>query len=221
MKVKLTDSKGQTQNQTQWGEGVTHRATGEGTDMCTDNVIHYYESPEIAIFANPIHANYNKDMMLMWEFKPEHKINHDGLKSACKEGTTIRQVPIPSITTEQRVAAAIKIALLTYNDERFVDWAEKWLSGENRSAGAAKAARNAAWADETTAWATAAMAAKAAMAAAKNKGAEVTRATAATAAMAAKEAVETAGASGTTFQSKLQTILEEVLYGKKQNKREE
>mgnify|MGYP001609670390 CR=1 FL=1 len=51
---KLTDRKGQTQNETQWGEGITHTAAGSGTTLCTDNVIHAYVDPLLAVFHDPI-----------------------------------------------------------------------------------------------------------------------------------------------------------------------
>jgi hypothetical protein len=36
---KLTDEHGQTRGGTQWGEGVTHTATGTGTELCSDGWI--------------------------------------------------------------------------------------------------------------------------------------------------------------------------------------
>jgi hypothetical protein len=52
----------------------------------------------------------------------------------------IREITLPEITTEQRVEIAIRVALTCYDDPTFVGWAEKWLSGEDRSIGSAHAA---------------------------------------------------------------------------------
>ncbi len=145
MKYKLTNQDGYTRkgetNETLWGENVTHAATGEGNELCTDGVIHYYDSPEEAAFYNPIHADI-KDPVC-WEAKGR-KVAHDGVKGGCKTVTTIRKVPLPEITTEQRVEIAIRCALTVYSNPSFVLWANNWLSGKDRSAAAAAAAARAA-----------------------------------------------------------------------------
>lgn len=43
------------------------------------------------------------------------------------------EIPVYEITTEQRVEFSIRAALLVYKETSFVSWAEKWLSGEDRS----------------------------------------------------------------------------------------
>ena len=180
MNCKITDKDGRTHGGCQWGEGVRNTATGEGTELCTDGVIHYYADPLMAVFANPIHGKYDPKTMILWEFEPDSEVNGDPLKKACKSGVTVKPIPIPEITTEQRVEIGIRATKLGCNDKKWSKWADKWLSGKDRSADAAEAAwaaawaaeaadaaaRAAAWATEAAAWAAAWAAAEAAWAAA-------------------------------------------------------
>ncbi len=141
MKYKLTDSEGYTRrgmkNETLWGENVTHTATGKGTDLYTNGVIHYYNSPEEATIYNPIHAKITNP--ICWKSRGR-KVTFDGVKGGCKTMTTIRLVALPGITMAQRVEIAIRCAQLIYPDPGFNNWAEKWLSGEDRSHSAARVA---------------------------------------------------------------------------------
>jgi len=165
---KLTDSNYRTYNGTTWGEGITHRATGEGNKLCTGDAIHVYDHPLKAAFFNPIHADF-KDPIL-WECRVRRIVANDGLKVGVKTCTTLRRVELPKITNNQRVRVAILCALEVYHEKGFVNWAKKWLSGENRAAGAveaaeaaeataaawaARAAARAIWAARAAAWAAA------------------------------------------------------------------
>ena len=151
MDCKLTDRNGQTRRGCQWGEGVSHKATGQGTALCSDGVIHYYTDPLLAVFADPIHGNFG-ETALLWEFEPDKEVASDALKKGCKRGTTIEQIEKPVITLEQRVSIAIKLALLVYTNPKFVLWANAWLSGKDRSAEAAWAAESAARSAQSAAW---------------------------------------------------------------------
>jgi hypothetical protein len=183
---KLTTQDGWTRkkyfNALQWGDNVTHTAKGSG-GLCTDGVIHAYLTPELAVLLNPVHAGIAEP--LLWECEGEVVASDGQLKVGCKSLTTIRQVPLPEITLNQKAAFGILCVLNVYREPNFVAWAEDWLSGINRSKRAAtKAAMAAAtvtraraawatiWAEDTaraedTAWAVAmaaeAMAAEAAI----------------------------------------------------------
>ena len=78
MYCKITDKDGKSCGDCQWGENTTHRATGKGKELCSKGVIHYYTDPLIAVFANPIHGQFD-DAMMLWEFKPKKEINGDSL----------------------------------------------------------------------------------------------------------------------------------------------
>ena len=75
---------------------------------------------------------------------------------------TVREIPMPVLTTEQRVEIAIQCALYDckkryFTSDNFIQWAERWLDGTDRSAAAAwGAAREASWeASWDAAWAAA------------------------------------------------------------------
>lgn len=139
---KLTDEKDCTSNNTQWGEGITHKAKGCGSQLCSPDVIHVYDHPLKAVMFNPIHANF-KDYHL-WEVRVKKVVANDTLKVGVKQCTTIRQRNAPIITTEQRVKFAILCALEVYKEKSFVKWANDWLSGKDRTESAGSAAESAA-----------------------------------------------------------------------------
>jgi hypothetical protein len=163
---KLTDKNGCTHGDTQWGRGVTHTATGdESQDLCTDAWIHAYESPYLAVLLNPIHGNFASPRL--WTCSGMIGKRDGQLKVGCRELTTIEEIPLPIITTEQRVTFAIRCAMAVYHEPSFLAWAQQWFSGEKslRAAADAWAAEAAAWADAWAADAAAADAAEAAAAA--------------------------------------------------------
>lgn len=143
---KLTTSTGLTRagerNEMKWGPGITHEAQGSGTELCSDGFIHAYTSPLLAVLLNSIHADIANP--LLWECEGEVLLSDHGLKVGCKKLTTIRTLPVPIVTQEQRVAFGILCALEVERDAVFAKWARKWLSGEDRTKAAAEAARTAA-----------------------------------------------------------------------------
>jgi hypothetical protein len=63
---KLTDKNGKTQNNTQWGPGVTHRKrVCTNPELCSSNVLHAYRNVNLAFLLNSIHADINDP--LVWE----------------------------------------------------------------------------------------------------------------------------------------------------------
>jgi hypothetical protein len=159
---KLTDKYRQTQGLTQWGENITHVAQHEGNEPCSNQVIHSYLSPELAVFLNPIHSKFSNPVM----FEASGDVTGcDGLKTWGKSLATVREIGAPKISVEQKIEIAIRIALVRYSDEKFVEWANNWISGKDRSqsaAYAARAARDAAYAAYAAYAARAARAARAA-----------------------------------------------------------
>jgi len=139
---KLTDENGRTHNSTQWGEGVTHTATVKGKTLCTDEVIHVYASPLLASLLNPIHANFYRPRL--WECECSRPVANDGTKLGVKSCTTLREIPLPVVTTEQRVRFAILCALKVYHAKEYVLWADGWLTGKDRARKAVYAAAHAA-----------------------------------------------------------------------------
>ena len=156
---KLTDKDGKTRNDTQWGPGVSHSGTGEG-ELCGWGWIHAYEHPLIAVLLNPIHARFQTPRL--WEAEGEIAIRDGQTKCGCKTLTTIREIPLPSITTETRVRFAILCVKEVCADLPWNAWADGWLSGEDRSEAAAYRSARAAYAARAARAARAAEAARAA-----------------------------------------------------------
>ena len=165
----------------EWGTGVSHTATGPGTKLCSPDVIHAYTHPLLAVLLNPIHADYQNPKL--WRCEGDVVADDHGLKVGVKTLTTIEEMPLPVVTLEQRVKFAILCAKHVCKDKKWNRWANKWLSGEDRSAAAAEAAEAAAIAGHVAT----ARAAEAARAAAAEVEAQV--------AWAAWEAAEAAAAA--------------------------
>ena len=133
---KLTNLHSQTRSATQWGENVTHELPARDTyQLCSKQVLHAYASPELAVLMDPIHAILLPDAIL-WEAEGDIVVN-DGTKVGCTRLTTLKRIPIPAITLEQRVTFAIKCALHAYKEPSWVAWAQAWLANTNRDAYAA------------------------------------------------------------------------------------
>jgi hypothetical protein len=133
---KLTDSSGCSKSNTQWGENITHTATGTGTRLCSNGFLHFYTHPLIAVLMNPVHANFENP--ILWECETSGTTIHEPLKSGCKTLTTIKQIPLPTVTMTQRIAFGILCAKEVCRDTKWLEWAEKWLSGEDRTKGSAR-----------------------------------------------------------------------------------
>ena len=128
---KLTDKNNQTRNGTQWGHNVSHSAEGKGENLCSDGWIHFYTNPLIALLLNPIHANFSSPKL--WEAESSGEELHESLKSGCKTLTTIKEIPLPEISDVQKIAFGILCGKEVYKDEKWNLWADKWLSGEDRT----------------------------------------------------------------------------------------
>jgi hypothetical protein len=189
---KLTDKDGYTrrgkENQIKWQVGTVKTVGGKG-DLCTDQWIHAYEHPILAVLHDPVHGEYG-DTTRMWECETDDGvIKRDG---QMKLGTTklhiLREMKKPKVTLYQRIAYAISCSLRVYAEESYVLWAEGWLSGKDRSKKSAAKAAEAAEAAEARA------AALAEWAAAEAARAGARAAEAARAGARAAEAAEWAGA---------------------------
>lgn len=149
MNYKLTNADLTTYEGCQWEIGVPKTASGKG-DLCGDGWLHYYrDDPRVAVLMNQ--GGFDLETARLWEVQADGEQLHDGqLKSGCTKLTLIKEIPLPAMTISQRVAIAIHCALAIYSESSFVDWANNWLSGKDRSGAAEAAARaaEAAWAAE-------------------------------------------------------------------------
>ena len=136
---KLTTQEGKTKNNTQWGENLTHEATGDiKQDLCSDAWIHAYTHPLLAVLMNPVHANIKNP--ILWEGNGEGKAKFEPLKCGFRKFTTLRQIPLPEVTDVQKIAFGILCVKEVYKDPSWNQWADKWLSGEDRTKSSADAA---------------------------------------------------------------------------------
>lgn len=142
---KWVDENLQTRNGMQWGEDITHEITLPGNKLCSSQVLHGYNNLYLAMLMKPAHVS---EYSLLMEAKG-HIVANDGTKIGCKKMTTLRIVEIPEVTIEQRVEFAIRVSLLVYDEPGYVEWARKWLSGEDRTAHAAAYTADAAYAANT------------------------------------------------------------------------
>ena len=194
---KLTDQQMMTRGNTLWGEGVTHIAKFDGDGpLCSEAWIHAYEHPLIAVLRNPKDAKINNP--LLWIAEGEIGKKENQLKCGCKSLTTIKQIPLPKISLEQKVRFAIGCAWPPYINNKWRAWAENWLDNKDRTYKSAADAAHAATYTATYAAAAAdaaAYAAAAADAAAYAVAATYAAAYAADAAHAADAAVAAADAA--------------------------
>jgi hypothetical protein len=150
---KLTDPnlvthRGFTYTPGQW----TPTLSGEG-NLCGPGWYHAYTHPGLALLLNPIHANYQP--CRLWEAEGEIGRTDYGLKVGVRRLRLSHELMVPTLTSEQRVTFALYAALAVYRTPRFVNWAENWLAGTDRTQAAARAA---AWAAEAAAARAAALA---------------------------------------------------------------
>lgn len=131
-------------NDTKWKIGVPIIIQKEGNTMCTNEVLHCYNHPLLAVMLNPGHANIKNPRL--FEISVDKIVNNDGLKFASKSQTLLKELELPEIRLDQKIEFAIKVAKLTYKDEKWNLWADKWLSGSDRSEESAYAADSAAYA---------------------------------------------------------------------------
>jgi hypothetical protein len=146
---------------TKWELNKTITVTKEGNQMCTDQVLHCYNHPLLAILFNPLHADISNPRL--FEINVNAIVNTDGLKYASKSQTLIKELTIPEISLEQRIEFAIRVAKLVCKDTNWNTWADNWLDKSDRTKESAYAAYT--YAADAAAYAAYAAAAAAASAA--------------------------------------------------------
>lgn len=190
---KLTDQNLQTYGGFQWQEGVwAPKLSGNGS-LCGPGFYHAYTHPLLAEFLNPAHANFPDPILWLAEAKG-NKVEDNGLKLGFLEMKIVSRILLAKPTVIQRVFFALLCVKEVYQEASFVEFAEKYLKGEDRSENAAEAAAWAARAAEAAARA-ATVAAEAAWAA----GAARATAAAWAARVAAGACREAAWAAGDEF----------------------
>jgi hypothetical protein len=165
-KYKLTNKDMQTHDGFQWELGKENFIRQEGNTLCTDQVFHYYDSPELASLFNIIHANISEPRLFMVECD---SVAHDGLKGGSKCMKFVKELTVVEFSTKQRVIFSILVALENYPKwekydakKEWKQWTDNYLSNKDISESAA----NAAWSAANAAWSAARSAESAARSAA-------------------------------------------------------
>ena len=143
IRYKLTTQNLTTHNDCQWTINEWKETSGNGK-LCTDGWLHCYTDPLLAILLNPIHADIHNPKLFEVEVEGE-TLSDNGLKEGWNRMRLVKERKVPEITKTQRTAFGILCVLEVYEEETFVEWANNWLSGKDRSresASAAAVARN-------------------------------------------------------------------------------
>lgn len=134
---KLTNQDNTTYNGTIWGENVSRTTNGEGP-LCWTGWLHFYIDPYLAVLLNPIHANIRPNPKL-WEAEAQGQFKYDrDAKGGCTHLTTLKEIPLPQITPEQKVKFAILCTKMSlsetdiYYNQGWLQWADDWLSNKHR-----------------------------------------------------------------------------------------
>ena len=129
---KLTDKNNTTRDRTQWGPGVTNRATGLHKRLCSNGVIHAYTSPHLASVFHDAHVDYSDDMRL-WVAEGV-VIANDGTKVGCRQLKTLYQMPLPRVSSEEKVKFVLLCAKhfwMSTDRIRLVDTIDKILEASD------------------------------------------------------------------------------------------
>jgi hypothetical protein len=137
---KLTDENLTTQNNTRWVINEWKETDGIQRELCNSSWLHAYEDIYVAAFMYVIHVNYSNPRFFKAE--GDGKFLSDGTKCGVTRLRLVEEIPLPTITKEQRIKIAILCALKVCHEASFVTWANDWLSGKDRSENAADAAAN-------------------------------------------------------------------------------
>ena len=125
---KLTDENMRTHGGFQWELNVPAPELPGGRH-CTDEVYHWYADPLLAVLLNPVHAGFINPRL----FKGVGiQTGTDGLKCWGITCTLEEEMPLPEISTTQKVAFVILCALEVYKEPSFAAWAKDWLSNKDR-----------------------------------------------------------------------------------------
>ena len=135
---KLTDQDMRTHGGFQWRLGEMRRVENYTGVACGTGALHSYRDPLLAIFMNPIHANFSNPRL--FEAQTGVKVKSVELKWISEKLTLIKEIPVPEMTREQRVEISIRICKLLHKDANWNAWADKWLDGSDRSVESAESA---------------------------------------------------------------------------------
>ena len=147
---KLTDRNMQTYGGFQWVLNKTVGPLSGIGNLCGPGFIHAYTDPLLAVLLDPIHAAFGESSRL---FAAEGEVakTDRGLKVGVISLTITREIPKPVITMTQTVAFGVLCARRFPSSRAWNEWADRWLTGIDRTEAVAEAEEAA----TTTIWDTA------------------------------------------------------------------
>jgi hypothetical protein len=136
MPCKLVTQDLKTYADTQWRLGEWKSSSGEGS-LCGSGWLHGYEDPLLAAFLNPVHANILSPLVFEVAVKGSLLDVYGTMFGATDMCLTQALSPLPTLTDWRCIRFALLCVLRTTESERFCEWAEKWLLGQDRTYDAA------------------------------------------------------------------------------------
>lgn len=133
---KLTDQMLCTHGGYQWALGEWRETDGTG-NLCGPGWLHAYSNPLLALLINPVHADIKSPRL--WRAEGDGQTRDDrGLKLGFTRLRIIEEMPLPTITNEQRVMFAIRCAIEAgADDPDWMAWALHYIDGSDRTKEAA------------------------------------------------------------------------------------
>lgn len=124
---------------THWKVGRVNVAEGEG-GLCTNGVLHAYRSKEEAEIYGYIHTRRVDSILI--EVEANDIVEDDGVKVGTRVQIMTSIVGDRMFSLEYLVLIGIKMSLLNPVHEEYKIWAEKWISGVDRTAESARLAQD-------------------------------------------------------------------------------
>jgi hypothetical protein len=131
---KLTDAAGYTQrdeeHETLWTPGEWREVKWGGA-LCRAGCLHAYRDPLLAVLLDPVHACFLPSGRL-WVAEGDVRAE-DPTKVGCSRLRVLREHDVPDISKAAKIRWAIYCASAVYREPQWLQWAERWLGGSDRS----------------------------------------------------------------------------------------
>ncbi len=112
---KLTDEDGYTRrneyNQMKWSVGQTNVVHEPGTKLCSNQVIHAYLDPYLAVLFNSQHADFIPGKMRLFKARGVIVAADSIQKVGVKSLEILEELEVPTLTVEQKRAIGIAILI--------------------------------------------------------------------------------------------------------------
>lgn len=131
----LTDANGRSLRGSQLHSGHLIQSRHDGEDLISRNTWECMSTPQLAVMVNPLHAQSAPARLF--------EIRHREVALVPRRAGVnlyIRELSVPTVVPIQKLAFAIMAVRDLDYDHPFTDWAQRWLSGADRTTIAARLA---------------------------------------------------------------------------------